>query len=182
MRALPNLITFARLALVPLVGYALATAAYALALVAFLAAAVSDAVDGFIARRFGYTSRLGATLDPVADKLNMVVATLLLAWDALLPLWLAAAIVLRDVVIVAGALAYRFALGHLEIAPTRLSKLNTIIEFSLLALVMADAARWIDISGFRAAAFAATGATVVASGAQYVWQWGRKAISEARSR
>jgi cardiolipin synthase (CMP-forming) len=182
MQHLPNLITLLRLALIPVVAYALATNAYAVALPVFLVAALSDAADGYIARRFKLTSRLGAALDPIADKLNMFVATVLLAWQGLLPLWLAAAIVMRDVVIVSGAIAYRAALGHLEVTPTKLSKINTVIEFSLLLLVMAAGAAWIETGGWIAIAFALTGTTVIASGIQYVWVWGRKALHETRSR
>jgi cardiolipin synthase len=179
---LPNVITLARLALIPVVGYALATHAYRVALPIFLLAALSDAADGYIARRFAMTSRLGATLDPIADKLNMLAATIVLAWQELMPMWLAALIIGRDVVIVAGAIAYRTALGHLDIAPTRLSKLNTVIEFALLLVVMASAAHWIDAGDMLSFAFAITGASVVASGAQYVWLWGRKALRELRAR
>lgn len=182
MRSLPNLITLLRLALVPVVAYMLATSAYGVALPIFLVAALSDAADGYIARRFNVRSRLGATLDPIADKLNMLVTTLLLAWQGLLPLWLAVAIVARDVVIVAGAIAYRAALGHLEIAPTWLSKINTVMEFALLLVVMAAAAGWIDVDAWIAIAFAATGATVIASGIEYVALWGWKAVREMRSR
>ena len=179
---LPNVITLVRIALIPAVAYALATHAYRVALPVFLVAALSDAADGYIARRFGMTSRLGAALDPIADKLNMLAATVVLAWQGLLPMWLAALIIGRDVVIVAGAVAYRSALGRLDIAPTRLSKLNTVIEFALLLVVMASAARWIDASDVLPVAFAITGASVVASGAQYVLLWGRKALREVRSR
>jgi len=182
MHNLPNLITLIRLALVPAVAYALLVRAYGVALPLFLAAAVSDTADGYIARRFHVTSRLGATLDPIADKLNMLVATLALAWQGLVPVWLAAAIVSRDVIIVVGALAYRAAIGNLEIAPTWLSKINTVIEFTLLLIVMAGAADWIDVEGWIVAAFALTAATVVASGLQYVWLWGRKAWREGHSR
>jgi len=182
MHHLPNLITLVRLALVPALAYALLSHAYHVALPLFLAAALSDTADGYIARRYHATSRLGATLDPIADKLNMLVATLALAWQELVPLWLAGAIVLRDVVIVTGALAYRATVGHLEIAPTWLSKINTVIEFTLLLVVMAGATGWIDVRGWIGAAFVLAGATVIASGVQYVWLWGRKAWREVRSR
>jgi cardiolipin synthase len=181
MTTLPNLITFGRLALLPVVAYALAVRAYSVALAVFLAVALSDALDGYIARRFAMTSRLGAALDPVADKLNMLVTTLMLAWQGLLPLWLAAAIVARDIVIVAGALAYRALLGPLKIAPTQLSKFNTVVEFALLLVVMAGAAGWIDVDGWIGVLFALTGATVAASGVQYVWLWGRRALRKARA-
>jgi cardiolipin synthase len=184
MLTAPNIITLLRLVLVPIMAYYLLRGAYGIALLVFLIAAVSDVVDGYIARRFGLTSALGATLDPLVDKLNILVATLLLAWQLVMPLWLAIAIVVRDVVIVVGALAYHMAFGHVEIAPTRLSKVNTFFEFSVLLLVMAAAAGWIDPGKgrFMATAFLIVFATVVASGAQYVWLWGRKAISDSRAR
>jgi len=182
MLNVPNFITLIRLALVPVVAYFVVTEKFATATAIFLVAALSDLADGYIARRFRLTSRLGTVLDPVADKLNMVVTTVLLAWLALLPLWLAIAIVTRDVLIVAGALAYRFALGPVKIAPTRLSKVNTFLEFALLVLVMAAAAGWIETGGWMTAAFLVVFATVVASAAQYAWLWGRKAIGRARAR
>ena len=176
----PNAITLARLGLVPVVGVLLAIGSYAVAFPVFLVAALTDFVDGYLARRFGQTSRLGATLDPIADKLNMVVATVLLAWQQQMPLWLAIAIVARDVVIVAGALAYRAVLGHVDIKPTWLSKFNTVLEFALLLLLMAAGAGWIDQGGWTTALYIIVLATVVGSGIQYVWIWGRKAISERR--
>jgi cardiolipin synthase len=179
MLNVPNAITLMRLALVPVTAYLLWRAMYGLALITFLSAALSDMLDGLIARAFKQSSRLGAALDPVADKLVMFVVTVMLAAQGLLPLWLACAIVLRDVIIVAGAIAYRTALGRIEIAPTILSKLNTVLEFGVLLLVLADAAGWLDAAGVFPAAFAVVFATVVASGAQYVWVWGRKAVRDS---
>jgi cardiolipin synthase len=180
MHNVPNAITLARLLLVPVMAYFLAVGAPGVALIVFLVAAVTDLIDGFIARTFGLSSTLGATLDPIADKLNMFVATVLLAWQGLVPLWLAIAIVTRDIVIVGGALAYRLALGHVEMAPTTLSKVNTFIEFSALLLVMATAAEVIDIGAWLPYVFLLVFATVLVSGAQYVWIWGRKAALERR--
>ena len=127
LRALnvPNIITLIRLGLVPAMAYYLIDEAYEIALPIFLVAALSDLADGYIARKFKLVSTLGATLDPIADKLSMLVATVLLAWQTLLPLWLAVAIVARDIVIVLGAILFLLARGRLEIAPTRLSKINT---------------------------------------------------------
>src|SRR5687768_1845084 len=172
----PNLITLVRLALVPVIAYLLWRGEYGYALIVFLSAAISDFLDGVIARTFDQRSALGAALDPIADKLNMFVATVALAWQGLLPLWLAVAIVLRDIVIVSGALAYRAAIGKIEIAPTMLSKVNTFIEFGVLLTVMANAAMWIDAAGWLPAIFVLVFVTVVASGAQYVWVWGWKAL------
>ena len=180
MLNIPNTITLFRLALVPVTGWLLWRGAYGPALIVFLTAAISDFLDGVIARRFDLKSSLGATLDPVADKLNMFVATVLLALQGLLPLWLAAAIVLRDVVIVAGATAYRMLRGHIEIAPTMLSKVNTFIEFGVLIAVMASAAGWIEAGSWLPVVFVLVFATVAASGLQYIWIWGRKALPDAR--
>ena len=181
MLNVPNIITLVRLGLVPIMAYYLANEAYEIALPIFLVAALSDLVDGYIARRFQLVSKLGATLDPIADKLNMLVATILLAWQMLLPLWLAIAIVVRDIVIVAGAIAYRLARGRLHIAPTRLSKINTFIEFTVLLLVMAAAAGWFKPGVWMSTVFVIVFMTVVASGAQYVWVWGRKAVAGRRT-
>lgn len=176
MLNVPNLITLVRLALVPVTAWLLWQGLYGPALVVFLAAAVSDFLDGIIARTFDQASALGATLDPIADKLNMFIATVILAFQGLLPLWLAIAIVLRDVVILGGAAAYRYTVGRLDIDVTRLSKVNTFIEFGVLLLVMAHAAGWLDASRWLLPAFVLALATVLGSGAQYVWVWGWKAF------
>ena len=184
LRALnvPNIITLIRLGLVPAMAYYLIDEAYEIALTIFLVAALSDLADGYIARKFKLVSTLGATLDPIADKLSMLVATVLLAWQTLLPLWLAVAIVARDIVIVLGAILFLLARGRLEIAPTRLSKINTFIEFAVLLLVMASAANWIETEAWMPTLFLIVFITVVASGTQYVWRWGRKAVIERRAR
>lgn len=180
MLTVPNILTLLRLALVPVVGYLLAVESYGWALWLFLVAALTDLLDGYIARRFKLVSKLGATLDPVADKLNVLVVTVLLAWQALIPFWLALAIVARDVVIAGGAVAYHVLIGPVKMAPTLLSKINTFIEFALLVLVMAAAARRIESAAWLTPLFPVVLATVVASGAQYVWLWGRKAFRDGR--
>ena len=81
----------------------------------------------------------------------MLTATVLLAWQGWLPLWLAAAIVLRDVVIASGAIAYRLVVGHVEMEPTWLSKINTALEFTALAGLLGHAAALIDGSDCAAA-------------------------------
>ena len=181
MHNVPNVITLIRLGLVPVMAYYLADEAYEIALPIFLVAALSDLADGYIARRFKIVSKLGATLDPIADKLNMLVATVVLAWQELLPIWLAIAIVTRDIVIVAGALAYRLVRGPVKIAPTWLSKVNTFIEFTVLLLVMAAGAGWIETDAWMPTVFLVVFTTVVASGVQYVWLWGRKALAGRRT-
>ena len=180
MRNLPNLITLVRLGLIPVMAWYAASGAYVIAAPVFLLAALTDLADGYIARRFKLVSRLGALLDPVADKLNMLAATVILAWQDLIPIWLAITIVGRDIVIVLGALGFRLARGRLKIAPTRLSKLNTSIEFAVLLLVMATAANWIESGLWMQALFLLVLVTVVASGTQYVWRWSRMALEGRR--
>lgn len=177
-RAVPNLITIGRLLLVPVIAWLLVERRYLPALAVFLVAAFSDLADGAIARRYRIVSALGARLDPIADKLTMLAATVLLALHGWIPAWLAVAIVLRDVIIAGGAIAYRLSVGPVEMAPTPLSKLNTALEFAVLAGALAHAAGLVDAADWLAPLFAIVFATVVLSGAQYVWVWGAKAARQ----
>jgi cardiolipin synthase len=174
---LPNTITVARILLVPAIAWYAHERDYEAAFWLFLLVAVSDAVDGLIARAWNQRTRFGAIADPLADKLTMLTVTLLLAWQGGLPWWLAAAIVARDLVIVGGALAYRALIGPLEIAPTWLSKVNTALEFALLAAVLAAGAGYFEAEPWLPTLMWLVLATVLASGAQYVWVWGHKALA-----
>ena len=178
----PNAITVLRALLIPVIAYALAAREYEPALWLFVAQAVSDLADGMIARRWGLRTRFGAIADPVADKLTMLVTTLMLAAAGLLPGWLAAAIVARDVVIVFGAVAYHFLVQEVEMSPTWLSKWNTALEFAVLTAVLADSAGVLSAGDWLPAAFALLGASILASGLHYVWIWGRRAAAGLRPR
>ncbi|HKE38263.1 MAG TPA: CDP-alcohol phosphatidyltransferase family protein [Casimicrobiaceae bacterium] len=180
MHNVPNLITFVRLGLVPILAYCVVSRAYAAAAAIFLIAALSDLADGYIARRFKLVSRLGALLDPIADKLNMLVTTVLLAWQELLPIWLAIAIVVRDIAIVLGVLIYRFSGRNLEMKPTRLSKANTFLEFSVLVLVLVSAAHWIRLDAWLPLLFLIVLGTIIASTVQYAWLWTRGELALRR--
>ena len=135
-RHLPNLISIARIGLVWPVVAALLAEDFTRALVWFTLAGLSDGVDGFLARRFGWQSRLGSYLDPVADKLLLGFSYVTLAWLGWLPVWLAALVVTRDVVIFLGALAYYFLLQPFDGEPSRLSKLNTLCQLSLIFVML----------------------------------------------
>lgn len=182
MLTLPNLITVARILLIPVVAFLLLDHDYATACGVFVAAAVGDWLDGFLARRLNQMSQLGAVLDPIADKMTMMIVAILLAAQGLLPIWLAVVILLRDAIIVAGAVAYRFVVGYIEMAPTRLSKANTFLEFGVLALVMAQAGLLVEAQAWLAPLFVLLFALVLISGIHYVWIWRRKAIDEASRR
>ena len=181
MPNLPNVITVVRVLLVPVFAYLLFRENFGWALAVFMAAAFSDFADGAIARHYRLVSEFGARLDPIADKFTMLTATVLLAWQGWLPLWLAAAIVLRDLVIAGGAIAYRLVVGHVEMEPTWLSKINTALEFTALAGLLAHAAALIDVSDWLQPLFVLVCLTVTLSGTQYVWIWSRKAAAARRA-
>jgi cardiolipin synthase len=181
MRHLPNAITVLRAALIPLLAWLLHRGDYPLAFALFVASGLSDLADGWIARRFDLRTRFGAIADPLADKLTMLTAALLLATRGWLPWWFALLVVGRDLVIVAGALAYHLLIGRVEMAPSWLSKLNTVLEFVFLASVLALAAGHLGDGAWRAALLAVTATTVLASGVSYVVIWGRKAVHARRA-
>ena len=176
MRHLPNAITVLRAAMVPLLAWLLLERDYGSAFVLFVALGLSDLADGIIARRFDLRSRFGAIADPLADKLAMLTAVLLLAQQGWLPWWFALLVIGRDVVIVSGALAYHFLVRHVEMAPTWLSKVNTAFEFLFVASVLALSAGFLEEGEWFPVFLTATSLTVIASGAQYVIVWGRKAM------
>jgi cardiolipin synthase len=175
MLNLPNAITVVRALLIPAIGALLVVRDFHSALVLFLLCAVGDLADGILARRLNQRTRFGAIADPLADKLTMLTVALLLAWQGLLPWWFAALVVLRDATIVAGAIAYHVMVERFEMAPTRLSKLNTALEFVLLAAVLAQAAGWFAAPATLHGLLLLTTATLVASGVHYVVSWTAKA-------
>lgn len=181
MLTAPNIISLVRLALVPVMVYLLVEDRYGLALAVFMFAAVSDVIDGFLARQFNQRSYLGAVLDPAADKLMMVCTAVTLAALELLPLWVAAAVVLRDVVIVAGFLAYRWLRGHVEMAPTHLGKFNTGLVFAVFTLVLANAAQIVEASQLLRVLYLVVVLSILASGLHYVWVWSVKAAHSEES-
>lgn len=175
---LPNVITLLRLAAVPGVAWLILQQRWEAACWLFLAAAVSDGIDGMLARWLDQMTRFGAALDTVADKALGVVTLVMLTKAGAIPLWVTLAILLRDSVIVLGALSYRGLAGHLEIHPTWLGKTHMFAELSLLALVLGDLGGVLALDVWRLPLFATVFVIAVASGVQYVWIWGAKARRE----
>jgi cardiolipin synthase len=173
---LPTAITGARLVVAPAIARLVLDGKYMAALVVFALAAVSDLVDGALARRLHATSELGARLDPIADKALMLATAIPLAAANWLPVWLVGAILVRDVVIMSGAVAYRFFVGPLTVAPTLLSKLNTALELVVTTLALASAADVLPEPRWMTSAYLAVLATVLVSGGQYVWVFGGQAL------
>ena len=168
LRHLPNLICLLRLALVWPVAAAAAAGNFLLALTLFLVAAVSDGLDGFLAKRFRWTSELGKFLDPMADKLLLMTLFIEFAWLELIPWWVTAAAVARDVLIGLGALVFRVWFGPLRGRPTRISKINTGAQLLYLMGVMCYAAVDFPPHEILDALAVITFVTIVLSGYQYV--------------
>ena len=183
---LPNLLTLVRIVLVAPIIWSLWSADYRLAFLMFVIAGVSDLLDGYLARRFGWQSDLGATLDPLADKLLVVALAALLTVQGHLPLWLALIIVVRDLVIMSGAALYRFRFGALEVAPTCVSKCNTAAQIVVMGMLLLALCAYDPLSGLLwrlldPAGFLVLGLLGVYSGIDYVVTWGLRAFRQRRS-
>ena len=135
---LPNLITVARILLVPVMVWAIVSHEMLVAFVLFLVAGVSDAVDGFLAKRFDMASELGAYLDPLADKTLIVSIYVTLGIAGKIPLWLVILVVSRDIMII-GAIMLSWLLGSpLKVKPLLVSKLNTVAQIVFACVVLAS--------------------------------------------
>ena len=175
MRHIPNLICLIRLALIWPVAHALHAGRYDLALALFVVAAISDGLDGFLAKRFNWVSQLGKVLDPTADKLLLVVVFVESAWLGLVPWWVTAAAVARDVMIALGALIYRLWFGPLRGRPTVISKINTAAQLLYLAGVMFAADVRLPLAGELRAFALIVVATTALSGLHYLFTFTRRA-------
>ena len=177
MRHIPNIISVIRILLVLPIAIALFQGRLALAVALFALAAVSDAADGYLAKRFGWQSELGAILDPIADKLLLATIFITLGLLKLVPLWLMVAAVARDVIIVAGAVAYRLVIGPLTARPSLISKINTVCQALFILAVVCRAKfsvppEWV-VTWLGGLVFA----TVAISGLDYVMVYGRRAAA-----
>jgi len=131
----PNALTVIRILLIPLFVYEVLEGHYTSGLVVFFIAAVTDALDGFLARVFRLKTRLGTFLDPMADKLLVTAAYVILGIKGMIPLWLVVAVISRDTIIVLGAMVVHVVAGELDIRPHPVSKVNTF--FQLLTVILA---------------------------------------------
>jgi cardiolipin synthase len=175
LRQIPNTICILRILMIGPIVWALITGEHRLALGLIVVAGLSDGLDGFLAKRFGWQTWLGGILDPFADKLLMLSTFLALAWSGLAPVWLTAVVITRDIVIVAGALAYHYLIDQVEPEPTRISKLNTGLQLLFIVFVLsAQAYAWppeISILVIGASVFVAS----AVSGLDYVLRYAAQA-------
>lgn len=177
-RDIPNIISVLRILLTIPVMYFLLEREYTLALLLFAVAGFSDALDGFLAKHFGWQSRLGGLLDPLADKALLMTSFIVLGATGLIPIWLVVAAICRDLVIVGGALYYDFMVENVQPAPTLVSKLNTLLQILLVILVIMHAGPYpLSVELLNALEWALLG-TILWSGGQYVFVWSRKAAQK----
>jgi cardiolipin synthase len=179
--SLPNLISLGRLLCVPLAIWLVLSGEMAAAFWIFVAAGLSDAVDGFIAKRFDLRSRLGAFLDPAADKALLVSMYVTLGVSQLLPMWLVILVVFRDVMIIGAFLLVTALSQEMRWEPLMVSKLNTALQIALVGVVLARLGLGISFFEERALIYA-VGVTTCVSGAAYLVRWMRALTgSEAAS-
>jgi len=184
LRWMPNLITVFRIALVAPLVFTLLHREYHAALWLAFIAGLSDGVDGYLAKRFGWTTWLGSLLDPVADKLLLLAGFAVLTVQGLVPDWLFWLMMARDLAIVIGAYVYYRLVGHVEGKPSRLSKLNTVLQITLLLWVLMTQV-WPQVlttPGLVPWLVGFTAATTAGSGIHYVWVWAGMARRERRQR
>lgn len=173
---IPNIITTIRILSIAPICWLLWKGAYPSALVLLVLAGLSDALDGFLARRNGWITPLGALLDPVADKLFVVSMFIVFGLKGSLPWWLVALVIGRDIVIVLGALAYRVVRGKLEMRPLMISKLNTGLQILLLGFTLLHVALYPLPSWFNHGLQWGVAVTTFFSGFAYIILWGRYAL------
>ena len=173
MANIPNFITLGRILAVPVVFWLLINNETKLAFFIFLVAGISDAVDGYLAKRFNWRTELGAYLDPLADKLLIVSIFIALAVSSMLPLWLVLAVVTRDILIIA-AVMLSWLLDHpVRIKPLVISKANTTAQIMLALTVLADEGFMLGLNGIRMIMVWITGVFTILSLIAYLVAWQR---------
>ena len=171
--SIPNLITLARILLVPVIVWAITSGEMLVAFILFLAAGVSDAVDGFIAKRFNMTTELGAYLDPLADKAMIVSIYVALGIAGEIPRWLVILVVSRDIMII-GAVMLSWLIGKpMPVRPLKISKVNTVGQIVFACLVLASLGFRFDAAGLIAATMTAVAVLTLLSIGFYLAEWVR---------
>ncbi len=171
MLNIPNSISLIRICLVPLVVWLIVTNHMQFAFYIFALAGLSDAVDGFIAKRFGMKTELGAYLDPIADKLLLVSIYVTLGVLGEIPSWLVILIVSRDILIILGFLLSWMMNHPLKVDPALISKINTFIQIVLAAVVLGDMGFDLGLANLRNGLIFMTGALTLLSASAYLLAW-----------
>ncbi len=173
---IPNTLSMLRICAVPVLIWLVMNGAMEAAFWLCCTASLTDALDGYIARRFDMHTRLGSYLDPIADKMLLVSGFIVLTVAGLMPLWITLLVVTRDVIIIGGAILYQTMTGSLQMEPLWISKLNTTMQITLLLLVL-FAASYPAFTGAIVPITVCVAITTVISGWRYVSVWTQRAIS-----
>ena len=170
---LPNIISLGRLLCVPIAIYLILNDFMAAAFWLFVAAGVSDAVDGYLAKTLNQSSTLGGYLDPIADKVLLVGVYVTLGQAEHLPTWLVIMVVFRDLIIVGGVVLLHISTDGVRMRPLLISKINTAAQIALVAMVLATLGLGIGFGAYLDILIYLVAATTIASGASYIINWGR---------
>lgn len=174
MISFPNLLSFARLLSVPLIIWLVLDGQMTFAFWLFVAAGITDAIDGFVAKHFNAKTELGSYLDPLADKALLVGIYLTLGWLGHIPGWLVIVVAFRDLTIVGGALLEHTLTQSFKSKPMMVSKINTTLQIALAALVLARLGLGFHDWGLTGVLVFAVAITTVLSGLTYLIEWTRR--------
>jgi cardiolipin synthase (CMP-forming) len=168
---IPNIITLARIMLVPIVVWAIASNQMEIAFAVFIVAGVSDAVDGFLAKRFNMTSDLGALLDPLADKALLVSIYIALGIWGAIPRWIVILVVSRDIMIVSAVIVSWLFGKPVQMKPLMVSKLNTAAQVAFAALVLGSLGFGFQLSPYDIILMALVTVFTLSSVSLYLVEW-----------
>lgn len=171
IRNIPNLLTLLRMCAAPVLILFLMERNYGVGAFLFLVAGITDALDGWIAKRFDCVTRLGTILDPIADKMLIITAYIVLALLGDIPLWLVLIVGFRDLGIVGGYLILQTIYDEMPPQPSLLSKLNTLAQITFVLIVMTDKMGWASLSGVVNVLLWSVAVTTLVSGAHYIYRW-----------
>jgi len=174
LKWIPNIISIFRILLILPVLLLIFKSEYQWALFLFLIAGLSDALDGYLAKHFGWRTRVGALLDPVADKLLVAGSYIVLTWLNFIPFWLAMIVVSRDLIIAVGVFIYSFVIEPFEGEATKISKINTFMELLFVLVILSSAAFDWPANYVITVIGSAVLVTVFISGVDYIISWVRR--------
>ncbi|MBF0309964.1 MAG: CDP-alcohol phosphatidyltransferase family protein [Magnetococcales bacterium] len=176
---LPNALSFLRILAVPGFVWLLVSARVEAAFWLFIAAGLTDALDGYLAKQYNLVTELGSYLDPLADKLLLVAGFITLSYLDWMPLWLTFMVVTRDIIIIGGAIVFLMLTSSLRMEPLWISKVNTFVQIALLTSTLLCMAHDLSEDLLKPLIWI-TVATTMSSGGMYIMEWTRRATAAER--
>ena len=173
---LPNILSLIRLIFVPITVWLLLEELYGFAFFIFIFCCLTDGLDGYIAKKFGLVTNLGRILDPIADKALLMSVFLTLGFEGFMESWIVIAAIFRDSLIIFGSILLYLFYNEYKIRPIFISKINTLFQFLLAALIISNLAFKLFFVDVIYLLEIVVGITIIVSGAAYVLHWGRSAL------